>query len=68
MSPRFPSSEVQWRNAVRIIRSLHPPVDLFEDIADPARLAASYLRRTENQSAADGDHRQSWILCLNAGG
>jgi hypothetical protein len=27
---------VRWTGAVRIIRSLHPPVDLFEDIADPA--------------------------------
>lgn len=25
-----------WRNAVRIIRSCYPPIDLFEDIADPA--------------------------------
>ncbi|MEX1147132.1 MAG: RES family NAD+ phosphorylase [Sphingomonadales bacterium] len=29
-------SDVNWRGAVRIIRSLYPPVDLFEDIADPA--------------------------------
>ena len=27
---------VAWRRAVRIIRSRFPPVDLFEDIADPA--------------------------------
>jgi len=27
---------VQWRGACRIIRSLYPPIDLFEDIADPA--------------------------------
>ena len=27
---------VDWRRAVRIIRSIHPPIDLFEDIADPA--------------------------------
>ena len=27
---------IKWRRAVRIIRSLYPPVDLFEDIADPA--------------------------------
>ncbi len=27
---------VQWTGAVRIIRSLYPPVDLFEDIGDPA--------------------------------
>ena len=31
-----PVAEVSWRNAVRIIRSLYPPIDLFEDIADPA--------------------------------
>jgi len=31
-----PIAEVSWRNAVRIIRSLYPPIDLFEDIADPA--------------------------------
>lgn len=29
-------SHVAWKGAVRIIRSLHPPIDLFEDIADPA--------------------------------
>lgn len=27
---------VRWHGAVRIIRSQHPPIDLFEDIADPA--------------------------------
>lgn len=26
---------VRWPRACRIIRSIHPPVDLFEDIADP---------------------------------
>ena len=31
-----PQSHVRWRGAVRIIRSAFPPVDLFEDIADPA--------------------------------
>lgn len=31
-----PLAEVNWPGAVRIIRSLHPPIDLFEDIADPA--------------------------------
>jgi len=31
-----PVSPVRWRGAVRIIRSVHPPIDLFEDIADPA--------------------------------
>jgi hypothetical protein len=32
----LPVAEVHWRGAVRIIRSLFPPIDLFEDIADPA--------------------------------
>jgi hypothetical protein len=27
---------IHWPQAVRIIRSAHPPIDLFEDIADPA--------------------------------
>jgi hypothetical protein len=31
-----PTAQVQWEGAVRIIRSLYPPIDLFEDIADPA--------------------------------
>jgi hypothetical protein len=29
-------ARVEWRGAVRIIRSAFPPIDLFEDIADPA--------------------------------
>jgi hypothetical protein len=29
-------SEISWRGSVRIIRSIFPPIDLFEDIADPA--------------------------------
>jgi hypothetical protein len=32
----IPVSEVRWHGAVRIIRSIFPPIDLFEDIADPA--------------------------------
>jgi len=32
----LPVSEVEWQGAVRIIRSIFPPIDLFEDIADPA--------------------------------
>lgn len=27
---------VRWPRAYRIIRSIHPPIDLFEDIADPS--------------------------------
>ncbi len=30
-----PVSRVEWDRAVRIIRSIYPPIDLFEDIADP---------------------------------
>jgi len=30
-----PISRVEWRGGVRTIRSVHPPIDLFEDIADP---------------------------------
>jgi RES domain len=32
----IPVSHISWPHAVRIIRSLFPPIDLFEDIADPA--------------------------------
>lgn len=31
-----PTARVHWTGAVRIIRSVYPPIDLFEDIADPA--------------------------------
>lgn len=31
-----PRSRVRWRRAFRLIRSIYPPVSLFEDIADPA--------------------------------
>lgn len=31
-----PTVELEWSGAVRIIRSIYPPIDLFEDIADPA--------------------------------
>jgi RES domain len=33
---KVPASQIQWKGAVRIIRSIYPPIDLFEDIADPA--------------------------------
>ena len=32
----IPLARIEWRRASRIIRSLYPPIDLFEDIADPA--------------------------------
>jgi hypothetical protein len=31
-----PDARIEWPKAVRIIRSIFPPIDLFEDIADPA--------------------------------
>jgi len=31
-----PLAGIAWHGAVRIIRSVFPPIDLFEDIADPA--------------------------------
>nr|WP_231377866.1 RES family NAD+ phosphorylase [Sphingobium sp. JAI105] len=31
-----PVNRIEWEGAVRIIRSIYPPIDLFEDIADPA--------------------------------
>lgn len=34
-STTVPVSAVSWVGARRIIRSLYPPIDLFEDIADP---------------------------------
>jgi RES domain len=33
---QVPTSQIEWNGAVRIIRSIYPPIDLFEDIADPA--------------------------------
>jgi hypothetical protein len=31
----IPISHITWISARRIIRSLHPPIDLFEDVAEP---------------------------------
>jgi len=36
IAAKLPLADIKWRGVVRIIRSLHPPIDLFEDIADPA--------------------------------
>jgi hypothetical protein len=33
--PSLALADVNWRSAKRIIRSVYPPIDLFEDIADP---------------------------------
>jgi RES domain len=35
-APDAGRAEIAWQGAVRIIRSAFPPIDLFEDIADPA--------------------------------
>lgn len=35
MTAEIPVVPVRWERTYRIIRSIHPPVDLFEDIADP---------------------------------
>lgn len=35
MTAAIPLVRVRWPTAWRLIRSIHPPVDLFEDIADP---------------------------------
>ncbi len=35
-SGNIPLARIEWRRAARIIRSVYPPIDLFEDIADPA--------------------------------
>ena len=32
-----PAREIRWRPSYRIIRTIYPPVDLFEDVADPSR-------------------------------
>lgn len=34
--PDEPAARIEWTGAVRIISSAYPPIDLFEDIADPA--------------------------------
>lgn len=36
MSDAAPVIRVHWLKAYRIIRSIYPPIDLFEDIADPS--------------------------------
>ena len=35
MNAPVSTARVRWPAACRIIRSIHPPIDLFEDIADP---------------------------------
>jgi len=35
VTPDLAVAHVAWPRAFRLIRSIHPPIDLFEDIADP---------------------------------
>jgi len=35
VTPALPVTHTVWPRAYRLIRSIHPPIDLFEDIADP---------------------------------
>jgi len=35
VAPLPPAERVSWQRGCRIIRSVYPPIDLFEDIADP---------------------------------
>lgn len=35
MTTALDTTPVDWPKAFRLIRSIHPPIDLFEDIADP---------------------------------
>lgn len=36
MNDQLSVVRIRWPKACRIIRSIHPPIDLFEDIADPS--------------------------------
>ncbi|MEQ8750342.1 MAG: RES family NAD+ phosphorylase [Amphiplicatus sp.] len=50
-APVPPVSRINWNRATRIIRSVYPPIDLFEDIADPAdwELIASAEAKTNSR-------------------
>lgn len=73
----LPVSRVEWQGAVRIIRSAFPPIDLFEDIADPAdwHLLISAEQKTNPRIMATignldlvpierrvGGHGASWLM------
>lgn len=49
---------IRWSRTIRIIRSIHPPIDLFEDIADPAdweALASAEAKFNPRIRASIGD-------------
>lgn len=43
-------TRVQWRRTHRIISTRHPPIDLFEDIADPAKWDAIASGETKSNA------------------
>ena len=51
------TTRVEWPQTYRIIRSIHPPIELFEDIADPRDWEALASAERKNQSAYMGQHR-----------
>lgn len=58
MSGAAPPVRVYWPQTYRIIRSIYPPIDLFEDIADPAdwdAITASDAKVNGAMNAAVGD-------------
>lgn len=54
MNPAPPLSTINWPSARRIISTRHPPIDLFEDIADPKdwELLAAAESKTNPRLAA----------------
>lgn len=53
-----PVADINWTSAVRIIRSRYPPIDLFEDIADPedwALLIAAEMKTNPRLMASIGN-------------
>lgn len=73
----LPVSRVDWHDAIRIIRSAFPPIDVFEDIADPAdwHLLISAEQKTNPRIMATignldlvpverrvGGHGASWLM------
>lgn len=54
----LPIAKIGWKGAVRIIRSHYPPIDLFEDIADPedwGRLISAEMKTNPRLMATLGD-------------
>ena len=59
-----PVRRVAWPRTVRIIRSIHPPIDLFEDIAAPAdweALASAEAKFNPRIRDSIGDLSKVWV-------